>query len=139
MNPNSPKTEENLFKTANEELDEETKKEEPQQRSKPRVFDAYSDPVPLSSPTHQHKTNLSMTDLAPVITAAVNSNELMMVTHAIDREKSNNTITQSQFVDVMQESQFSLAQGSRAFITRNLVSKGKIVNLSALNVIKNHF
>jgi hypothetical protein len=52
MNPNSPKTEENLFKTANEELDEETKKEEPQQRSKPRVFDAYSDPVPLSSPTH---------------------------------------------------------------------------------------
>jgi hypothetical protein len=42
-----------------------------------------------------------MTDLAPVITAAVNSNELMMVTHAIDREKSNNTITQSQFVDVM--------------------------------------
>ena len=109
MNPNSPKTEEILFKTANEEFDEETKVVEPQQRSKPRVFDAYSDPVPLSSPTHQHTKNLSMTDLAPVITAAVNSNELMMVTHAIDREKSNNTITQSQFVDVMQESQFSLA------------------------------
>ncbi len=53
MNPNSPKTEENLFKTANEELKEEKKVVEPQQRSKTRVFDANADPVPIRSPTNQ--------------------------------------------------------------------------------------
>jgi hypothetical protein len=54
MNPNSPKTEENLFKTANEELKEETKKVvEPQQRYKTRVFDANADPVPIRSPINQ--------------------------------------------------------------------------------------
>jgi len=46
---------------------------------------------------------------------------------------------QSGFVDLLAVSQYSLAVGTKPFITRNLKEKGVTVNLKNLRVTKNYF
>jgi hypothetical protein len=46
---------------------------------------------------------------------------------------------QSGFVDLLAVSQYSLAVGTKPFITRNLKEKGVAVTLKNLKVTKNYF
>lgn len=123
----------------------------PEKKSK--VFDANSDPVPINPIVEKYQNTSDPEETKTDLTSATPSderpydaeikanplNDESLLETVVASPKSHEAPSQSdsnlndtQFVDLMKESQFPLASGTRAFITRNLKTKNEPVNLRAL-------